>query len=459
LVSWPRDSGVVGAAAGGTLVLCDDLDLARDVVAHQDAPKRDDPHAARTRRLYRNTIVAVAPRADLAETAYQISRRNMAAQSLKARLEATVAGKGQGALAAALALEQLRPQLTKLAREVLEAARQAWNQVVLPDNEPLTLTEEYVTSAFGGGATTGQQQVLKMLRANGLAFQEDGALGAGIIESRVLPGTAPLDGDPNLFSGKAIAERAYQAAGMAVFVDDLPVRRGLQAAVQDGILAVKMADGTAHSATHYAFGPTENRQVRERAPGQDLPLMPVDAMTTYGRPSAPSVQTWFAPVVETPKPDDIVDPIDPVPQQDTVTEWELAKRYAATRPLLRLSLQTDSATAIDDAIAAARAFSASAPRLSVEVDGRPRVPPANAPDQSGHAHVSLTGVHVMSALQLTQAVANLARTLDTPKIGAQVDMEFEQDASRRAAERVVAGIANEDRYGIEATFGPEGGAG
>jgi hypothetical protein len=187
--------------------------------------------------------------------------------------------------------------------------------------------------------------------------------------------------------------------------------------------------------------------------------MPVDAMTTYGRPSAPSVQTWFAPVVETPKPDNIVDPIDPVPQQDTVTEWELAKRYAATRPLLRLSLQTDSATAIDDAIAAARAFSASAPRLSVEVDGRPRVPPANAPDQSGHAHVSLTGVHVMSALQLTQAVANLARTLDTPEIGAQVDMEFEQDASRRAAERVVAGIANEDRYGIEATFGPEGGAG
>ncbi|MBU6290024.1 MAG: DUF499 domain-containing protein, partial [Chloroflexi bacterium] len=120
-ILWPRDAAMVGAATSGTLALCDDLDLAKDVVTYQDAPSRTDPHASRTRRLYRNTIVAVAPRADLAETAYHLARRHLAALVLKKTLEDTVAGKGQGALAAALALEQLRPLLLKLPRDVTEA--------------------------------------------------------------------------------------------------------------------------------------------------------------------------------------------------------------------------------------------------------------------------------------------------------------------------------------------------
>ncbi|MBU6290314.1 MAG: hypothetical protein KGS10_19315, partial [Chloroflexi bacterium] len=416
-------------------------------------------HASRTRRLYRNTIVAVAPRADLAETAYHLARRLLAAEGLKKNLEDTVAGKGQGALAAALALEQLRPLLLKLPRDVTEASRQAWNQVVLPDNEALTLTEEYVTSAFGGGATTGQQQVLTMLRANGLAFDDGAALGSGIIETRILPGTAPFDGDPDRFTGKAIAERAYQASGMAVFPDELPVRRGLQAAVRDGVLAVRLADGTAHSATQYATGPETNRQVRERAPGQDLPLMPVDAMTIYGRPAAPAVKAWFAVPEKLGKVHECHcdTPLPPV-GGDTVTTWELARRYAATRPLLRLSLTTESEKAIEDAITGARAFGAVAPRLSVVVGGTPRVVGNAATDQPGEVNVSLTRVPVMSALQLTQAVSNLARTLEAPSVGAQVEMEFTAEAARRASDRVITGIANEDRYAIEATFGPEGGA-
>ena len=458
LVSWPRDAAMVGAATSGTLVLCEDLDLARDIVAYQDAPVRGDPHGSRTWRLYRNVIVAVAPRADLAATAYRLARRHIAAQALKERLDATVAVKGQGALAAALALEQLRPYLQRLPREMTEAARQAWNQVVLPENEPLTLTEEYVTTAVGGGATTGQQQVLKMLRANGLAFEDGAALGSGIIESEILPGTAPHEGDADLFTGKAIAERAYQASGMAVFPDDSPVRRGLQGAVRDGVLAAKMADGSAHSSTQYAYGPQADRQVRERAPGQDLPLMPVDAMTIYGRPAAPAVKAWFA-VPDKPDVD------DPAPHAchctapatgDTVSTWDLAKRYAATRPLVRLSLVTESEKAIEDAIAGARAFNATAPRLSVEVGGKPRVPASAAPDQPGDVAVSLTRVKVTDAVPLTQAVINLARTLEAPGIGAQVDMEFTGDAAPRASAKVVAGIANEDRYKIEATFGPEG---
>ena len=454
LVPWPRDAAAVGGATSGTLVLCDDLDLARDVVAYQDAPSRTDPNASRTRRLYRNTIIAVAPRADLAETAYRLARRHLAAQALKARLDASVSGRGQGALASALALEQLRPYLQKLPRDVTEAARQAWNQVILPDNETLTLTEEYVTSAFGGGATTGQQQVLKMLRANGLAFQDDAALGSGIIESRILPGTAPYDGNPDLFTGKAIAERAYQASGMAVFADDLPVRRGLQAAVRDGVLAVKMADGTAHSRLQYATGPAETRQVRERAPGQELPLMPVDGMTVYGRPASPTVKAWFAEVVPTLHTCHCDTPPPPL-GGDTVSTWELAKQYARTRPLVQVVLTTSSATAIEDAIGGARAFNAIAPQLSVNVMGNPRIPASGASGQPGDVSVSVTRVHVAQAVQLTQAVSNLARTLDSPSVEAQVEIEFTGDAARRASERVISGIPNEDRYEIQATFGPE----
>ena len=143
---------------------------------------------------------------------------------------------------------------------------------------------------------------------------------------------------------------------------------------------------------------------------------------------------------------------------DTVTTWELARRYAASRPLLRLSLTTASEKAIEDAITGARAFGAVAPRLSVVVGGTPRVAGNAATDQPGEVNVSLTRVPVMSALQLTQAVSNLARTLEAPNVEAQVEMEFTAEAARRASDRVITGIANEDRYAIEATFGPEGGA-
>lgn len=458
LVAFPRDAKAVSDGTSGTLALCGSADLARDVVAYRDTTARDrpppgQPPGSAAPRQYRNTIVALAPRDDLAETAARLARRLLAARKLDDQLRTEATRVGPNQISALVALQQLKPIIDRLPREVTEASRQAWNTVILPDNAPLTLTEEFITTEVGV-TTSGQAQLLRMLRRERLAFDDQDALSGAIIAERVLHGATPHDGQTDVVTAKAMAERALALPDLRLFTDQIPIRRGLSNGIREGFLVVRTSDGHAYSRDRHAYGPEDDRKVEDWPAGRDLPLFALDAMTLVTRPGTGAAKEWFhvKDIVDPPLHDCHCGsaPTTPLPGFQTVYDWAQAKTLAATRPLAKLILKHDQSGGLNALLVAARTLNARSSRMSINVDGVP----AGGGSGDGNVHLEVTNVRPDLFAGLADVVGRLSRSLASPDFAAELEMEFgDVPAQMLASGRLVTGVPNEAQMAIIASFG------
>ena len=84
-----------------------------------------------------------------------------------------------------------------------------------------------------------------MLRRERLAFDDQDALSGAIIAERVLHGATPHDGQTDVVTAKAMAERALALPDLRLFTDQIPIRRGLANGIREGFLVVTTTDGHA----------------------------------------------------------------------------------------------------------------------------------------------------------------------------------------------------------------------
>src|SRR5206468_10317196 len=208
----------------------------------------------------------------------------------------------------------------------------AWTALVLPDHEPLTVTEEYLAlGGAAGAATNGQLELLRMLADHTLRFKEQDLLDPALIAERVLPGAAPYEGDPDVFTAKAVHERVLSMSGLRFFLDDGPVRRGIAAAARQGLLALKLPTGDAYLGDRRCSGAPDQRTVAQLAPEQGPASFQLDDVTLVARPASAKAKEWMAPSEAQP-----VEPPDrrPLPQVEGRSEErrvgkECRSRWAA----------------------------------------------------------------------------------------------------------------------------------
>ncbi|MBI3972516.1 MAG: ATP-binding protein [Chloroflexi bacterium] len=477
--NWPRNAADVADRPVPTLALCDRLALAQDVVAYKDTSPRDRPAAGAAPgeplpRQYRNTIMALAPRTDQWRQAIGYARRLLAARELDRELQAEATMPGSGQISATLARQQLKPIMDVLPRQVPVQSRLAWTALVLPEHEPLTVTEGYLAAASptgGNGALNGQQRLLDMLKDNELRFTEDDMLGPQLLVDRVLPGTTPHDGDADLFTAKDIHERVLSMSGLRFFLDDGPVRRGIAAAARQGLVALHLTTGDAYLGDRRCSGAPGQRTVTQLPPEQGPASFQLDDLTLIARPASARAREWMAPSPQPagggsgptgPTDDQPVDgPPVPWPQswEETANDWQRARELAVRRPLHALTVVIADPAHMPKLAVVGRVLNAKQPLMSIEVlatvGGDPAADAGLTPSRVQLSIDQVPRTHA-AAGDLAQIAANLARRLPGSTYQAQLSIAFTGDEEQtQAARRLRDAQVDEHLLHIEAHFGPE----
>jgi hypothetical protein len=334
LVAWPTNAKSVPDRSELQIALCQTEDIAKSVVSYSD----DTPNEAKPREFV-NAIVAVAPDAGALQKAVERVQRLMAAEAIDDEQANTEQGK--------LAREQLKkllPDMRKRAR--IDQAR-AFNRIALSDGSVLTIDERFIVPDENQplNLPAGQDAVRTFLEDRKLVSGPNDALAAEYFYDKVFKGAVPAASLPEARSTEKLQKRFLSAPGLKLVADNSIIRASILKAVEQGVLAVRTAEGQAYDK---AGGVYHANGKRQRDPELKLTTLAIDDQTLVAPAGSPAIQEWFV-VDEGEKPGPIGGglPMPPPPPQGggpvTVYDLPAAADHADRRKLLKLRLKCTSA--------------------------------------------------------------------------------------------------------------------
>jgi len=485
LVPYPSSPKAVADGADLQLVLGDSEPLVQRVCDYQDD---SDPEAKYPRR-FRNAIFGVAPTPSLLEDAIQTRRRLLAAEAiLNEERQKGHGGRGKSALQ-----DQVEPLVQRFRLRARQQAWRAFNRVVFQGRRSLSLSEKYLVSSEGALTDPiGQAKLKDFLDDNGLVYQPNETLDVDLFLDEILSGATPSLEHEGAYLASAVHERALAHPRLRLMLDAAPVRNTILRAVKEGRLVIRRANGEAYDADGCVSGPPGARR-------RDSDTMPYTLALTddvlLALPDAPCVPGWLR-----------VDDVPPVgsglsiaeaaaqrgvsdqvvsdaldlgeltviridgarkvaqdvkwaawspravsgSERVTANSWDDAVRYAATRPLLSLSLSTTNSVTASKLVAIAQPFGAQALTLSVMASGELK--------DGGRMNFAVNGARHNSPLKPIDTAKRLLRAAheDTASFRGELILDFggnEVRGSQSNFERARASAGTQVQ--LTAEFGPE----
>jgi len=366
LVSWPASPRQVPESRDLLLVLAESEALAKSVCAYEDDSVPDAPMP----RRFLNSLLAVAPNPHAFSLAVERAQRLMAAEEIEKE-----SGGDQGKLVREQ-LGRVRPELMKRFR--LDTIR-AFDRIVLSSGavyrleEPLQTSEEELLRQVRGQAV-----VKKFLEEKRLVYQPGDSLDPDRLMREVLPGAVPEAGKQEVYSARAVHERFLSMKGLRLLPNSAVVSQTILKAVEKGVLAVRLEDGTAYRGGCRVAGEPGRRRRTEVA----LASVPLDDATLLSPAESAEALEWMREDGEK-APEAGLQPAageagsvttgmgwdERLISKVTATTWAKALEYAAERPLLSLKLTAGKPAEAARLSAVAQPFGAESITLEVGVDG------------------------------------------------------------------------------------------
>ena len=370
---FPSGPSAVADVAELKLVVSESEQVAQAICDFED----DSDPVAKAPRGFRNAILAVAPSQDLYNSAVQSIRRMRAAELILKENSKNKILKEQ--------LDGPEGIITSLKRQARFAVCRAYNRVLFNGRPGVTLEEKYLVSDSGAMAVVnGQQQLKQFLDDQKLIYQLMDALDVDLLMEHLLTGATPSVEHDGAVTASSVHERALGSAKLKLLMNDSPVRGAILRALEQNRLAVRLADGAVYDAAGSIEG---GAGARVRIAGKKLTALKLERDVLLAPMNAPCVKAWTqvdaAPSEESltiqtaaarklTSPDTIqqalrsgeIDAVmqdgvqmvannsrfanwqPPIAPGDFAYSWEDAIRYAADRPLRRLSL---GASSVEDA--------------------------------------------------------------------------------------------------------------
>lgn len=440
-VAWPQAPSQVSDSAKLTLVLAEAEERARDVCQHADSSV---PGAPMPRRFI-NAIVAVAPTRRSLDNAVDRAQRLLAAELVKKDY-----ARGAEHEASRKQMERLLPEYQRQQR--IQACR-AFDVVVTHDNRA-TMPEKYLVgsdSPLENVQGRGQASVLQFLKANDWIYLDNEALDADRFVDRILPGATPTPDATDVWTAKALHERALSAPDLRLLPGPAIVSRTIRGAVEAGRLVVRLANGDVWSADGSVVGPPNRRH----AGAGNLPVaIPLTDDTLVTRADSAAAAGWLAISPEPGhEPDGDADGYGiappPPPSGDmerTAHGWPQAIEHAAERPLKRLRLTAHTPAAAQQLASLAQPFGAERLSLSVSVTGDL--------SNGGSAGFSVAEVRPSHPARPLDIARTLYQAMSADGRSYEATLELTFDAGRvDTAHLLERASADADGVGIEALFG------
>lgn len=278
LCAWPISPRAVPNLSNLQLVLCETEELARRVCNFEDD---SDPNAPIPRR-FRNAIVAVTAQSSALHDVVERARRLIALEQIEKEYRTGEENK--------LAREQIQRLKPSFMKNFRIHARRAFNRVVIPGHEPVTLEEKFhVSEEQILQGNHGQASLHRFLNEKDLIYKPGDALDIDKFITTVLPGTTPNLDHPEVFSARSVHERFLSAPGLRLIPDHSIVRQTIIKAVEAGKLVVRTADGTAYDAQGCVAG-EENQ--RKRYPTR-ISSFALDDTVLITHPAASIAADWL----------------------------------------------------------------------------------------------------------------------------------------------------------------------
>lgn len=395
--NWPTSAKQVSESATLQLALCESEKIARAVCAYQD----DSDPTAPMPRSFQNAILAVTASPTAFDAAVDKSQRMLAAAEIE-RDNRGDSGK--------LVRDQLKKITPELHRQFAIQTRRAFDVIVLPGGVIGHIDEQYqVPDDQILQKAHGQSSLKKFLDAKDLIYQPGACLDSHLFMKDVLPGATPLADKPGVYTAKAVHERFLSAPKLRLIPDSSIVRATILKAVDDGKIAVRLADGRAYDSQGCIEGPDGKRR---RSP-DTLSGLTLEDNVLITPIDSPAAAEWL----KEDKPTGTGGtgggtggggggfPPPPTPQgKVTATSWEKVLEFSDERSLLELHLI--STTPTDTAVVqqAVQPLGAVELTVSVSVGG--------AVKDGGMMNFAATDIkptHPAKPLQIAQTVFNSAQ--------------------------------------------------
>jgi len=435
LASWPETARDVLERRDLQLALCDAVKIAADVCAFSDTY---DPGAPIPRR-FRNSIVAVAPNADIFANALERARRIIAAEQIEKD-----ARHGESA---ALVRDQLTRVKPALSREFKIQTCRAFDTVVRSEGVIGRIEEKYQVS---DEEILTKPQGQKCLRF----FLEDKEMiyraGQGIDPDRflknILSGTTPIPDQVEVYRLSDVHERFLSAPSLRLIPDASIVKQTILKAIEQGRAVVKTPDGAAYDKAGAVQGP-EGQRRRIEAERPTLGLREDEFIT---RADSAAAKEWLkVDSKKAPEKGTGGGQPQPVPEAPTAvgTNWPDILKLAENRPLVELQLNAGTPTAADTLAAIAQPFGADTLLLDVTVNGDLK--------SGGYAGFEVHEAKLTSPIKPLESARVLFNAMqEGMSYGARLRLTFKEPgrSSIKAQLEVAAEQASDD-IGVSATFG------
>ncbi|MCC6354948.1 MAG: DUF499 domain-containing protein [Verrucomicrobiae bacterium] len=396
LAAWPSHANQVPESADLQLALCADEKLAVSVVSWSD----DRDPASPIPRGFKNAVVAVAPSDAKWHIALEKSQRLIAAEKIKKEHSSGAAGK--------IVLEQIDRIEPDMRKQFFLNCYRAFDRVVLAGRGALQLEEQYmVPEAQVLQRPSGQVGLKRFLEEKKLLHKSTDAIDPDLFIAKILPGTTPLAGQPEVFTAKAVHERILGAPGLRLVPGADIVRATISKAVEAGKLVLRFGDGRAFDANGCVEGVAGHR----RRIGTPLPpTFPLDTSVHLAAASSAPATEWVAEDAPSKSGEGGkavlpggggAPPPPPPPSQVTATSWTALLEYAKTRPLLQLELRAPSPSVAFTLATLAQPLGADALTVSVTVAGETK--------DGGSIHFAASEMkmnHPTKPLQIAQTLFN-----------------------------------------------------
>ncbi len=335
VANWPTSAKQVPESATLQLALCETEKIGKAVCAFED----DTDPAAPMPRRFQNAILAVTATPTAFDGAIEKAQRMLAAMEIEKE------NKGDSGKMVRDQLKKISPELH---RQFAIQTRRAFDVVVLPGGAVGHIDEQYqVPDDQILQKAHGQSSLKKFLEAKDLIYQPGACLDSHLFVKEVLPGATPLADKPGVFTAKAVHERFLAAPKLRLIPDSSIVRNTTLKAVEDGKIAIRVADGRAYDAQGCIEGPEGKRR---RTPDVLTSFALDDSVlvTTIGSEEASAWLKEDKPGKPTKGgggggPGDPPPPPPPPPAgKASATNWDKVLEYADDRPLLELHLVASS---------------------------------------------------------------------------------------------------------------------
>jgi hypothetical protein len=354
LHQWPDSAKQVPNKEALQLALCATPEIGDSVVKYEDD---SDPNAPMPRK-FRNSILAVSPRANALTDSLEWARKLIAMEQLQKQYKT-----GKQHQQSREHLEKLRPQLVKGVR--VRSVR-AFNVLHLPSRSAVTLEEKYqVPDDEIMRAAVGQENLKTYLKDKQLIFEAGQSLDVDRFVKEILPGTTPTMEDAEVFTAKNVHERFLGAKLDRLIADRSIVRETILKAVHAGKIVVKQSNGDCFDAKGCVEGVPGSRKRTTKT----LSTLAVDDSEMITLAGTTAAKTWLAEdstkkETKSAKPDIVEEG-----PANAIT-WDEAIELAGGRNLLDLKLSCNDPTLAQSLSSLAMALNPDRVELEVYTSGK-----------------------------------------------------------------------------------------